>query len=291
MVNIQQLSTAIRYPKRTFVEISGLVRHRFFGGNNGEYVLEHDWDNLLILDALRYDTFQKYNTMPGELHKFTTRGTATGHFMEENFAGVTAKDVVYVSANPNPGDVDAEFAAVKEVWKDGWDDDLHTVPPSEMVEATLQAEAEYPNKRIISHFLQPHYPWIGPYGQEAMADHGYRPGTENENIYILMRQGMVSVDRMKTAYEENLEVTLPHVEELIQNLTGKTVVSSDHGEAFGTMDVYGHASYIYLNELETVPWFVAEFDERKQIDTATDTEQMELNDVAQDQLKDLGYLT
>jgi hypothetical protein len=285
----QELATVLRYPRRAYVEFKGKIRRKIWGGNAGEPILEQDWDNLIILDGCRYDTFQKYNEMDGSLSEFVSQGTDTGSYMQENFAGVEANDVVYVSANPNPAEVDAEFAAVREVWDTGWDDDLHTVPPEVMVEETLAAEEEHPNKRIISHFLQPHYPWIGPKGQEMMTEHGYRPGTKDDNVYLLMRRGEVSTDRFKEAYEENLEVTLPHVERLVDSLNGKTVISSDHGEAFGKMDVYGHASYVYIPELEVVPWFEVPFDERKIIKSVDQGVEMEVTDGTIEKLRDLGY--
>lgn len=290
MLNGRKVKTAVKHPRRALIEVEGLCRKYVFGGNDGEYVLEQDWDNLIILDACRYDLFSNINTIRGNLEKFTSRGTATGEFMRENFGGVTAQDVVYVSANPNPASVEAKFAAVKEVWDYGWDESLHTVPPEIMVDETIKAEEEYPNKRIISHFLQPHYPWIGPEGRKFMSEYGFRPGGQKENIYIMMREGQVSIDWAWECYKENLEVTMPHIERLVNELTGKTVISSDHGEAFGTMDIWGHADHAYVSELEIVPWLEAPYQKRKTIESDNSTEEMELNQEAKEHLKDLGYL-
>lgn len=286
-----KIFTALRYPRRAIIELKGLFQKRMMGGNRGDYILERDWDNLIILDACRYDTFSEYNTIDGELTEFVSRGTGTGEFMEENFSGITANDVIYVSANPNPAAVDANFADVFEVWDYGWDENLQTVLPETMVKETIKAEKEYPDKRIISHFLQPHYPWIGSQGREFMAEWGYRPGGQNGNIYEMMRKGEVSIQRFKECYKENLKETLPHIERLVDSLNGKTVISSDHGEAFGTWGVYGHAPHAYISELEKVPWHVVPWEERKMVTGSKDTTQMDESSVTKEQLKALGYRT
>ncbi|MFW6130788.1 MAG: hypothetical protein ACOC56_06340 [Atribacterota bacterium] len=43
-------------------------------GNYGDYFLEEEWDNLIILDACRYDTFKKYNDISEDLEFRYSRG-------------------------------------------------------------------------------------------------------------------------------------------------------------------------------------------------------------------------
>jgi hypothetical protein len=265
--------------------------NRLFGGNFGDYVVEEDWDNLIILDACRYDLFAECNTIDGTLHRFHSRGSHTGEFVQQNFGDQEFPDIVYIDSNPNPMSVDMGFAAAIEVWDSGWDEQLHTVPPETMVEYTLKANVEYPHKRLISHFLQPHYPWVGPRGQEFMADHGYvSQHAGNEHVWIQLEKGELDRDTLWEMYKENLEVTLPYVAELIDNLNGKTVVTSDHGNAFGEYGVYGHPPQYYIPPLVKVPWLEVPHSERKEIRAKDETERFGRADISEDQLRDLGYL-
>jgi hypothetical protein len=237
MYRPEDLVKAVNEPRKVTAKLVGLhgrAMNAVFGGNRGEYVLDQDWDNLIILDACRYDIFAECNTIDGNLRRFHSRGSHTGEFMEQNFQGGTYSDVVYVSSNPNPASVDAKFAAVEEVWQASWDDELHTVPPETMVERTIAAESAYPHKRLISHFLQPHYPWIGPEGREYMEEFGFMSQhAGNEHIWLKLERGERDPERVWHVYRENLLEVLPHVQRLAEELNGKTVITSDHGNAFG----------------------------------------------------------
>jgi predicted nucleotidyltransferase len=179
MYNVNQITSGIQNPniiKRKLISTYSNLRYEYFPSTLGDYIVEKDWDNLIILDACRYDTFEQCNTIQGKLGSFNSRASSTGSFVRQNFGDGPYHDIVYISANPNPanheGVQSTYFADVKEVYDTGWDDDLHTVPPDEMVKRTIEAELSYPNKRLISHFLQPHYPWIGSEGREFIQKHG-----------------------------------------------------------------------------------------------------------------------
>lgn len=294
MYGLEQVKKGLRNPKKVLgelVTLHGRAANRLFDGNHGEYVLDRDWDNLIVLDACRYDLFAECNTIEGELEKFRSRGSHTGEYMEQNFAGGQFPDVVYVSANPNPASVDAEFAAVEEVWDSGWDDDLHTVPPDVLVERTLETAEQYPNKRIISHFLQPHYPWIGPEGRAFMDEYGYvSQYGGNDHLWLQLERGELDHDRLWEVYRENLEVILPYIRYLSKRLDGKTVITSDHGNAFGEYGVYGHPARHYTPQLVTVPWLRLPFTERKEIVPVDSLDRFDTENINKEQLEDLGYI-
>ena len=121
-------------------------------------VMEEDWDNLIILDACRYDTFKE---VYGECDYRYSKGSSTIEFLRKNFFGMRFLNTVYVTANPFVNRFSQSFYKVISVWKDGWNYDLGTVLPDVMVEYALEAENQYPDKRLIIHFIQPHYPYIG----------------------------------------------------------------------------------------------------------------------------------
>jgi len=133
--------------------------------NKGIHVLEEQWDNLIILDACRYDVLKEEfikGKMRGKLEYRISRGADTTTFLLENFGDNKCDDIVYVTANPF---VDRllkdKFYKIISVWKYGWSEKYHTVLPEIMYEYTLYAMSKYPNKRLIIHFIQPHYPYIG----------------------------------------------------------------------------------------------------------------------------------
>ncbi|MBX0324320.1 hypothetical protein EGH21_14920 [Halomicroarcula sp. F13] len=261
---------------------------------------DEDWDNLLLLDACRYDTFADVVDLPGTLEHRHSRSSSTIEFLNQYFDGRDLTDTVYVTANPQhyrKSDrefVSVDFHDVVEIWQeDGWDETFRTVRPETVADATERAAEQYPNKRLLVHFLQPHYPYIGPTGQEHF---------DNDSLDFFNRvmNGEVDIDDeiLWEAYRENLDVVVPHVERLLDSLRGKTVVSADHGEMFGErafplpMREYGHPSGIHTEELTKIPWHVYDEGPRKDIvegnATATETDDV-ASEVVEERLRDLGY--
>ena len=205
-----------------------------FRGHDSDAVefFEEDWDNLLILDACRYDTFKERAELPGVLEKRITRSSSTPAFLYEYIDGADLQDTVYVTANPQlyrRGDeLDVRLHEVIHVWQDeGWDEEFKTVRPETLADAARRAHEEYPNKRLLVHFIQPHYPFIGPTGQEY-----FDLSTLNFWNRVMGGELDVPTDVLRQAYEENLDIALPVIEELLEDLQGLTVVSSDHGQKF-----------------------------------------------------------
>lgn len=275
---------------RAYLEAVG--RHRQRGAID---VMAPDWDNLLILDGCRYDPFESVHTLPGDLRKVVSRGTGTDEFLKANVDGGEFPDVVYLTANPHLHFVDARFHDVWKLWEIDWDDELDTVRPEDIVDRTLSAHERYPNKRLISHFVQPHYPFIGETGRELEArDIEIRGFLEDTtSIFQHLDNGTVERERVWAAYKENLELTLPHVRRLVEELPGKTVVTSDHGNAFGEWGITGHGGP-KIPALVDVPWLTVDGADRKQVEPGKETvSSLDLaavdGGVVEDRLADLGY--
>ncbi|WP_458187834.1 hypothetical protein [Haladaptatus sp. NG-WS-4] len=271
--------------------------HEYKGSNeDGVEFFEEDWDNLIILDACRYDTFEKTHDLPGELQSKVTKSSSTPDFLYTYFDGADLRDTVYVTANPQlyrkSDRVDVKLHKVINVWQDeGWDEEFRTVRPETVTEVAEQAAEEYPNKRIVVHFLQPHYPFIGPTGQQYL-----ELGRLDFWNRVMAGEIDVPIDVLYQAYEENLELVYPSVERLMKTFEGKTVVTADHGEAFGErsgpipMSEYGHPNGIYIPQLTTVPWLVYQNGAHRTITAGEEGEEMD--DVSADveeRLHDLGY--
>lgn len=281
------LIRALRNPQRAFLELIKFYQLRLLG-HTGINIIEQDWDNLLILDACRYDTFEQENCLDGTLKAVRSQGSQTVQFLESNFNSGEFPEIVYVSANPNIKYIDATFHDRVRLWEDEWSDELETVPPEAVTKRAIQIEEKYPHKRLIIHYLQPHHPFIGEYGQ-SLYETGQIHNFDGRKFWNQCET--VGAPIFRKAYSENLRVSLPHVEHLLNKLNGRSVVTSDHGNEFGCFDVYGHPSNTYTKGLIKVPWFAIKTDERKQIKTGSATvgPTTEESEVKQ-RLKDLGYV-
>lgn len=297
MDRMDRVLSGLRNPRSIFHHIHWRY-HRQLLGETGTKLMERDWDNLIILDACRYDLFVECNTLPGELTKVVSAGSHTVEFLHSNFDGREFPDTVYVTATPQfekEGMAD-RFAHVEQVWRDGWDEDLRTTPPETVAERTLEVAEMFPNKRVISHFVQPHYPFVGETGQELeetiQAKTGIEPDErDNPSIWDRLEAGEIDGDAIGSAYRESLEFTIPVVRELYEDLRGKTVVTSDHGNSFGRWGIYGHPSQKFISELVNVPWLELPVSERREIVSGELSESEGDDSSLEERLRSLGYKT
>ncbi|MHC4721562.1 MAG: hypothetical protein ACYS6I_02515 [Planctomycetota bacterium] len=320
-------------------------------------IINEHWNYLVILDACRYDYFDRLyrDYFDGDLTKKISTGSCTNEWRDKSFPD-RYDDIVYISANPQisanlpvygylAGD---HFHKVHEVWKTGWDADSGTVLPETLTNAAIDIIAKTTaGKRFIIHYLQPHAPYlmaeIEPHGYDIGNIHADRTlaGSDkygkssapkewllknllklfkNTNIltnypewilrqFLLMPPGCaMDAARRKygrkmlpKAYEATLGRTLVQVAVLLKHLSGKIVITSDHGELLGEGRRYAHPYGSLDPTLIEVPWLTIEKAER-QIDTEdvtaaqkppaeptdeakTETEQEELKR----KLKSLGY--
>ena len=257
-----------------------VVRNYYYKikGNKGEYVMTKDWDNLIILDACRYDTF--IEVYRKHSNYIISRGSSTSEFLQQNFVGRVFSDTVYVTASPW---VDLlcknSFYKIISLWKNYWDEDLGTVLPDVVRDIAIEVAERYPDKRLIIHFLQPHHPFIRDPDVNIFWKincRAIRPLEPIElkkdfNPFDEVKKGHLKLDQVYRAYKRNLEAVLPHALKLAKELEGKTVISADHGEAFGEIAwpfpirIYGHPSYVHIPALVKVPWLIIDKDERKRI--------------------------
>ncbi len=304
MYSLEGIKKGLAQPRYILQEANRLYYRRLRTwpyNERGKDFIEADWDTLLILDACRYDLFERVNRLPGETMSAESRGSSTREFLRSNLDGKRLPDTVYVTASPmlhrHRDKIDVRFHDVINIWQeDGWDETYRTVLPETVAEATLEAAERFPNKRLLVHFLQPHYPFLGP------------TGTEHFDLDRLdfqwddLASGDLGIPEatVRRAYEENLEEVLPSVERLLVELDGRSVVTADHGQIIGErlfpipMREYGHPAGIYAEELVKVPWHVFDEGPRREI-VAEEPESAaggtdETESVANERLKQLGYL-
>jgi len=309
MYSLSDLKTIKDEPKVFLRELNRLyytqLRTKEYN-TNAPNVFDKDWDNLLILDACRYDAFADAVSdfdLPGELDYDYSRGACTIEFLMANLQGRDLSDTVYVTATSMlyrmmvlNDELDHNLHAVVDVWEDAIDVGEWGVRPERMAERMHEINEEYPNKRLVVHFIQPHIPFIGEYGSQRFEDADIWRRHLQNNLDA-------SDEELWRAYRENLEVVLPNVRDLLYELPGKSVVTSDHGQLIGERGFpipfkeYGHPVGIYPEELVKVPWQVYQNGARKRIVAEAPKEAAyeekdseELDTKAEAHLKNLGYL-
>lgn len=265
----------------------GLLREGFsrFSTSSDVRVVEKEWKNLIILDACRFDDIlQHKNMIEGKLTKIESLGSNTPEWIEKNFSN-DCSDIVCIAGNPyyskekilkivgkNP------FHHIEDVWDYGWDEELGTVPPNEITQAALEMEEKFPEKRMLIHYMQPHFPFltrpdITERAHPLWEDPNKRSGLKNNIIlrissmfpklkglwkhssaWNLIKEGEIGINEFKKLHHENLKIVLKEAKELANEMEGKSVISSDHGEMFGEFWVYGHPRGIRFSQLIEVPW-------------------------------------
>jgi hypothetical protein len=254
--------TALAYTRNVNQRFHSRNRRREFNPEGADF-LAADWDTLVILDGCRYDTFREHADLPGTLSSRESRGSMTVEFLRGNLAGRTLHDTVYVTANGqfyNYGsEIDASFHHVENVWQydEAWSDEHHTVLPETTTAYALRAAERFPDKRLVVHYVQPHYPFID---SSIDIDDAFDPDTPDFWRRIYDGDLSYSPNLLREAYVANLERALPHVQDLLAGLDGKTVVTSDHGNMLGDrafpvpVQEWGHPPKLWVSELTRVPW-------------------------------------
>ncbi len=259
---------------------SGIIYRK----NEGTYIMDEGWDNLIILDACRYDVFsefyQKNEIHKGILESRISRGADTTSFLIENFKRhnkAQLDEIVYVAANPFVNKLlEDVFFKIIPIWKFGWNENYGTVLPSTVYRYALDAYMRYPDKKIIVHFLQPHYPYLSlKKGDESLEIlrksvlEQKEVGKSKKTVDPLFTRNITDVysrftrKEHLTLYKKNLEFVLPYVNNLADLFPGTTVVTADHGESFGEfihplipIKLFGHTGSIRTKVLTEIPWLI-----------------------------------
>ena len=254
------------------------------------------WKVLVVLDACRYDYFEKVyrRFFKGKLEKRTSPTTRSIEWLVETFKG-NYQDTIYISANPfvTPKteavvtglkfSAKEKFFKVVNVLEDDWDEELQMVTPEAVNRAFLRELKEHPGKRFILHYLQPHYPYVKLSMEDSQSRMKKKPidrpekglgeflnsiglnvrtikqllGRPSDQMgYIMNKFG---VERLREEYEANLVWVLEGIAKIVPSVKGRVVITSDHGEMLGEHGKLGHDPYLpKYKELMDVPYLVVE---------------------------------
>jgi hypothetical protein len=252
--------------------------------------MDEQWDIAIILDACRYDVFKEVYRKYLPLGKLEKRIGASDTFdwLHLVFNGSGTNNIVYVSAHPGInskgvvwGGFDAKerFYKVYDAWLSAWNWSIGSSPPDEVTRIAVQAINEYPHRKVIIHFIQPHFPY-----RKAPCPSTYfdlRCAKRNPELAILLERLLrnlidsldinfsrfriaywklkkflrlnfledlneiywreYSIEDLRYFYRDNLEWVLESVVDVIKEFDDrKIVITSDHGEAFGENGDFFH---------------------------------------------------
>ncbi|MXR51174.1 hypothetical protein GRX03_06085 [Halovenus sp. WSH3] len=283
-----------RFQRRVLHPLQAGVYPTYAGST---HVVEEDWDNLLILDGCRADLFEETvdRSRFDDYRRVTSLGSGSEewtekNFVDERFGGRSDGfgDIVYVTSNPYTSKVAGDrFHELIEVHEDHFDEDIGQVRAEPVMEAAKQANADYPNKRLIVHFMQPHAPFL----VSDWLDAG--PHEEWERF----ERGELTREEMWRAYRETLEYVIDVAWSLVEDLDGKTVITADHGNLFGEfalpfpVRLYCHPNGLRYDGLVSVPWAIVDGDRRRIVDDGIHSASVASDDAIDQRLRDLGYRT
>ena len=280
----------------------------------GQNVYEDDWDLLVILDACRVDTLREvadeYDFIE-TVDSVWSVGSQSAEWMSNTFIERHRKDIeetVYISGNGYSNSVlnrgvrppanntipvvISSWSTVDSstlhshiaVWETDHDGTYGSVLPAPMTNYTIEEGRNGDANRIITHYTQPHLPYIGD---------AYRDGREATELedrgYELLEEGRGSRDKVYEAYKETLHWVLDDVEELLENIDAeKVVITSDHGEAFGEWKAYGHPEGFPHPVVRKVPWVETTATDNHTREPDLERDSSIETDIEQ-HLEDLGY--
>lgn len=292
---------------RVHQRVNGPVQREIRPRADGIDVLGAEWDTLVVLDACRADLFDDvvgdFNLGFDERMTVTSRASATPEWLAHTF-GASHGDIVYVAGNPmvtrhRPN----AFHQLVEVWRDAYDEETSIVDPGAVTKAALDAREANPHKRLVIHYMQPHYPFVDRpdlnYAEYHFEDIGLgsaRDGRSANDIWDALRQGLVASDVVWEGYAHTLSVALAEVEQLLDTFDDRVVVTSDHGNALGErtwpvpIRAFGHPQNQRLDPLIHVPWAVRYGKRRRVTDDGVSSASEAAGEEVRSRLSNLGYV-
>lgn len=254
----EALSRSYQYTKLDLLKMTNDLKYEIPDGlyrplferqyGTGIDVVDRDWDNLVILDSYRYDYFEKHSRFDGQLSRVLTHGNRSLEWVLKNFQNEDLTDTTIVSGN-----VFYERLGQDSVFSlDSLGRD-----PEVITETARDVNEQYPNKRLIVHYMTPHQPHRGELSRKFADD-----DEEFADMFQRYRDGEITEAHLKQSYVEAIDAIEPYVESLLDELIGKTVITADHGENLGETQFglqrlgHGHES----EECRFVPWLELPYD-------------------------------
>ena len=287
--------------KRIQHRVNGPIQYKIHGP--GINYAEADWDTLVILDACRADLFEEVTSINrwDEYRQVNSGSGATPVWFKRKWDGEYG-DIVYVAGTPvlsrcAPG----SFHYIVECWQNAINKKLNAPDPKVVTESAVKAHKEFPNKRVVVHYIQPHYPFLKDPDLHFTEFEGTKQWDVDAdpragNIWEALRAGIVNKNEVWSGYRRNLEYILNELDTLLDYVDGRVVISSDHGNLLGELTYpipfreYGHPMHSVQPALTTVPWAVNDGERRDIVTGEADSTSKATSQEIQNHLKALGYV-
>jgi len=285
---------------------------------------DEDWDMLVVLDTCRPDALREvadeYDFLSA-IPSVWSVGSATPEWVANTFTTEHIDDVngtayvashggcqwifeqdkvsIYDTASSNILPLDIvepltewdtvdrdDFLLFDLTWKYRADNEYAgTTLPLTVTDRAIAVGREVDFDRFVVHYKQPHAPYVANAIEE---DRDLEPHEETPWEYL--RDGG-SRERVWESYLDELRWGLDNVATLLENVDAeRTIITADHGDAFGEYGIYSHPLGIFHPSVRKVPWAET---------TATDSGSYEpevepaseTDGSLQEQLDHLGYLS
>jgi hypothetical protein len=228
-------------------------------------IYERDWDLLILLDCatikMMREVKDEYEFLT-EIGELMSVGTTSPEWMRNTFINnfyEEMKNTMYITGNTSSEIYleDSMFLHLEEVWKDGWEKEVGTIPAKEITDRAIFLSRRQDADRTILHYMQPHPPFVTASEIEAGDVTRQHETGEGMNLRELYFKAEYTRDELWDAHIENLRYVLDSVELLLSNVSAdRVVISADHGQAFGEKGVWGHPASAGVNQVRKVPWCV-----------------------------------
>lgn len=262
-----------------------------------------DFDVLCILDACRVDMLEdacdRTEWLPPRVNVDTLR--SVGSTSEEWMSGMFAQEheaemanTIYVTANLFAEEFDiSQFAACSIVTDEReLAPGVSTADPGAVTDRaiTLWRNREaHGADRMIVHYMQPHT----PFRSRPEWFNGDLVSTTWGHGFYELAAGRLPHNEFRTAYWDNLDWIMEHVDILRRNCEGTIALSADHGNGMGEWGVYGHPFGVPVPSVKQVPYVtLTGVDTRERVpdvDESAIFDDVDADQVAE-RLEDLGYV-
>jgi hypothetical protein len=291
------LNGAVRNPGRIppflFVKAQQAVGKKI---NYGYRPQDDEWDVLIVIDACRFDLFEEVVADHEIAEKLDTVesvyscATMTQEWVERTLDAAPDSYLEELFVVAGTGHIDAHcdtnrFGGYAPLWEYSHREKL-TALPNLLTNETIRAHRQNNSDRLYAHYVQPHAPFLHCVGKYNEQEGG------KTAVWRELKRGNVTKSEVWDDYAQNLRTVLDHVVTVIENVEGKIVITSDHGNLLGEYGVYGHPPYLLVPALKRVPYAVAQ-GERGDDYEIKDIEEFEGYERAsmEDHLQNLGYKT
>ena len=181
------------------------------------------------------------------------------------------------------------FHLVIDAWKTGWSSKLGGMPPQGVNKAFFKTYMMLPKKRYILHYMQPHRPYITEGGMpnrtpgvmKAVGDAVSKQKALSQNtilkklfmqiperqaweikkmLYLPLNSAAERIYRAEgkegifRIYKNEIKYALEHINHLLESISGKWIITADHGERLCDWWWYNHAGKKRGKDIIEVPW-------------------------------------